>query len=177
MTDSCQKSLPEAWSASTQEVSLLSADLYEAAGAVRQVGEIVASKVGQTQARWQVLSVLSGSGWTVPQAARRLGVARQSVQRVVDLLVADGLVELLPNPDHARSRIAQLTALGVDRLDRIREAAGPWHGAVASQLSLADLRRARSVLKELTRLARGYSGAVPVTGSAGDIARPVRPNG
>jgi DNA-binding MarR family transcriptional regulator len=143
--------------ASRQEVSLLSADLYEAAGAVRQVGEAVAGKVGQTQARWQVLSVLSTSGWTVPQAARRLGVTRQSVQRVVDLLVTDGLVELRPNPDHARSRIAQLTTLGFETLDRIRGAAGPWHGAVAAQLSLAELQRARSVLRELTRLARDHS--------------------
>jgi DNA-binding MarR family transcriptional regulator len=158
MTEVCQESQAQAWSASTQEVSLLSADLYEAAGAVRQVGEAVAGKVGQTQARWQVLSVLSGSRWTVPQAARRLGVTRQSVQRVVDLLVADGLVELLPNPDHARSRIAQPTTLGLETLDRIRGAAGPWHGAVAAQLSLAELRRARSVLQELTRLARASVG-------------------
>jgi DNA-binding MarR family transcriptional regulator len=156
MTEFCQES--QAGSASSQEVSLLSADLYEAAGAVRQVGEAVAGKTGQTQARWQVLSVLSGSGWTVPQAARRLGVTRQSVQRVVDLLVADGLVELVPNPDHARSRIAQLTTLGFETLDRIREASGPWHGVVAARLSLADLRRARSVLQQLTRLARDHSG-------------------
>jgi DNA-binding MarR family transcriptional regulator len=139
-------------------VSLLSADLYEAAGAVRQVGEAVAGMVGQTQARWQVLSVLSTSGWTVPQAARRLGVTRQSVQRVVDLLVADGLVELRPNPDHARSPIAQLTTSGLETLDRIREAARPWHRAVAAQLSLADLQRARSVLQRLSRLARDQVG-------------------
>jgi DNA-binding MarR family transcriptional regulator len=157
MTAHCQDSQP-AESASTLEVSLLSADLYEAAGAVRQVGEAVAGKVGQTQARWQVLSVLSSSGWTVPQAARRLGVTRQSVQRVVDLLIADGLVELRPNPDHARSPIAQLTPLGVDTLDRIREAAGPWHAAVAARLSLADLRRARSALQELIQLARDHAG-------------------
>jgi DNA-binding MarR family transcriptional regulator len=157
MTESCQDA-DTGSASSAQEVSLLSADLFEAAGAVRQVGEAVAGEVGQTQARWQVLSVLSSSRWTVPQAARRLGVTRQSVQRVVDLLVADGLVELLPNPDHARSRIAQLTAVGHETLDRIREAARPWHGAVAAQLSLADLRRARSVLRELTRLARDHSG-------------------
>jgi DNA-binding MarR family transcriptional regulator len=86
-----------------------------------------------------------------------LGVTRQSVQRVVDLLVADGLAELLPNPDHARSPIVPLTALGLETLDRIRGVARPWHDAVAARLSLADLRRARSVLQELTRLARERS--------------------
>jgi DNA-binding MarR family transcriptional regulator len=124
---------------------------------VRQVGEAVAGEVGQTQARWQVLSVLSSSSWTVPQAARRLGVTRQSVQRVVDLLVADGLAELVANPDHARSPIVHLTPLGLETLDRIRGVAGPWHDAVAARLSLADLRKARSVLQELTRLARERS--------------------
>ena len=156
MTEHCH-SATHSPAAAAQEVSLLSADLYEAAGAVRQVGEAVASEVGQTQARWQVLSVLSSSNWTVPQAARRLGVSRQSVQRVVDLLVADGLAELLPNPDHARSPIVHLTALGLETLDRIRGVAGPWHDAVAARLSLADLRQARSVLQELTRLARERS--------------------
>ena len=96
---------------------------------MRQVGEGVAGEVGQTQARWQVLSVLSSFSWTVPQAARRLGVTRQGVQRVVDLLVANDLAELLPNPDHARSPIVHLTALGLETLDRIRGVAGPWHDA------------------------------------------------
>src|SRR5437879_11099367 len=132
MTEHCH-SATHSTSAAAQEVSLLSADLCEAAGAVRQVGEAVASEVGQTQARWQVLSVLSSSSWTVPQAARRLGVTRQSVQRVVDLLVADGLAELLPNPDHARSPIVHLTAVGLETLDRVTGVAGPWNDAGAAR--------------------------------------------
>jgi hypothetical protein len=60
-------------------------------------------------ARWHVLSVVSGDACTVPFMARRLGLARQSVQRVVDALADDHLVALQVNPDHARSPLYALT--------------------------------------------------------------------
>jgi MarR family protein len=41
----------------------------------------------------------------VPSAARRLGLAPQSVQRVVGDLVASGHLEAVENPDHARSSL------------------------------------------------------------------------
>src|SRR5918997_6373082 len=90
----------------------LVADVVEAAGAIRRLGDEMASEVGQTQARWQVLSVLSEGDWTVARAARRLGITRQSVQRVADLLLAEGLLQAEPNPDHARSPLMRLTPAG-----------------------------------------------------------------
>ena len=72
-------------------LALLVADIFEAAGALREHGDQIAGRVGQSQARWQVLSVFSEGDWTVATAARRLGVTRQSEQRIADLLVADVL--------------------------------------------------------------------------------------
>ncbi len=85
------------------EMALLVADVYELAGLLRRSGEAIAAREGQTQARWQFLSVISGDALTVPQAARRLGVTRQAVQRVANELVDDGLAELVANPDHRTS--------------------------------------------------------------------------
>jgi DNA-binding MarR family transcriptional regulator len=65
--------------------------------------------LGQTEVRWAVLSVLSGGARTVPQVARRLGVTRQSVQRVANLLAAEGLIESVENPDNARSPLFRLS--------------------------------------------------------------------
>lgn len=61
------------------EMALLVADVFELAGLLRRSGKAVAAKEGQTQARWQLLSVVSDQALTVPQAARRLGVTRQGV--------------------------------------------------------------------------------------------------
>ena len=82
------------------EIALLVADVYEAAGALRRLGERTARAEGLTQARWQVLSVASEEALTVPQAARRLGVTRQNVQRVANDLVELGHAAYTANPDH-----------------------------------------------------------------------------
>lgn len=91
---------------------LLIADVYELAGASRRSSERLASRVGQTAARWHVMSVVSDEPFTVPAIARRLGLTRQGVQRVVNELVDAGLARLEPNPDHARSPLLSLSAEG-----------------------------------------------------------------
>lgn len=64
---------------------------------------------GQTAARWHVLSVLSGGPRTVASTARRLGLVRQSVQRVVDDLTGAGQLEPRDNPDHVWAPLLVLT--------------------------------------------------------------------
>ncbi len=93
-------------------MALLVADLYQAAGLSRRVGERIANSEGQSQARWQLLSVLSDGPRTVSQAARRLGIARQAVQRVAGELAREGLLAASDNPDHRTSPLFALTALG-----------------------------------------------------------------
>lgn len=104
---------------SQEAYRLLIADVFELAGASRRTSEHMAREVGQTAARWHLLSVISDGPRTVPSAARRLGLAPQSVQRVVDDLLETGHVEALPNPDHARSPLIRLTAAGRDTLEQL----------------------------------------------------------
>ena len=117
------------------EMPLLIADLYEAAGAARARGERIAARAGQTQARWQVLSVLSQGDWSVAQAARRLGVARQGVQRLVNELERAGLVRYEPNPRHLRSPLVRLSDDGHAVLAQITGAARGWHRTAAEQIT------------------------------------------
>ena len=53
---------------------------------------------------------------TVPQLAAMRPVSRQYVQRLVDELAAEGLVEKRPNAAHRRSPAIALTAPGEDQL-------------------------------------------------------------
>src|ERR1043165_1952313 len=82
---------------------LIVAAIYELAGSFRAQGEAIANTVGQTQARWQVMSAASAEPKTVPQIARRLGVTRQNVQRIADLLVKENWASFEDNPDHRAS--------------------------------------------------------------------------
>lgn len=133
---------------------LVIADIYEAAGALRQRGDRIAAVAGQTQARWQVLSVLSEGEWTVPRAARRLGVTRQAVQRTVDQLRADALIESEVNPDHQSSPLMRPTPAGRAALAAITTAADDWKEIAATELTEDDLRAARTVLQALITAAR-----------------------
>jgi len=125
-------------------VPLVIADLYELAGAFRRNGAAIARGLGQTQARWQVLSAASGGTSTVPQLARRLGVSRQNVQHIADTLVREDLARFADNPDHRTSPHLVLTEKGRTALAALTRAAHGSHEALASRLKglpLAALRR------------------------------------
>jgi len=51
---------------------------------------------------------------TVPQIGRSLGHARQVIQRAATTLVAAGLIEMQPNPDHKRASLLVCTRRGMD---------------------------------------------------------------
>ena len=140
-------------------VPIIVADIYELAGRLREYGEAIARTVGQTQARWQVLSAASGRPHTVPQIARVLGVTRQNVQRIADLLVAEGAAGYQDNPDHRASPHLMLTRRGTAALDRLTEAAGGYHARLARKLSPSDLA---SLQRGLRRLGEALEDIDPV---------------
>jgi DNA-binding MarR family transcriptional regulator len=130
-------------------IPLVVADVFELAGEFRESGETIARSVGQTQARWQVLSAASAEPKSVPQIARRLGVTRQGVQRLANALVADGSATFVSNPDHRSSPHLVLTESGRADLARLTKAAGAYHAAIARRIAGEDLDRLRAGLKRL----------------------------
>lgn len=139
----------------TEAYRLLVADVYELAATSRRTSEHIARELGQTVARWHVLSVLSERPLTVAAAARRLGLARQSVHRVAKELLDDGLLEADANPDHKRAPLLGLTAEGrrvlqdlVARVDEDRARRLARAGVTAKELASAR-HTVRAVLTAL----------------------------
>ena len=130
-------------------VPLIVADIYELAGRFRDQGETIAAAVGQTQARWQVMSAASADPRTVPQIARRLGVTRQNVQRIADLLVAEKSATYEPNPDHKNSPYLVLSQNGQTALAGISTAAQAYHARIVRRLGGADLAPLHRSLRRL----------------------------
>jgi DNA-binding MarR family transcriptional regulator len=128
--------------------------LYEAAGAFRQQGDQIARGAGQSLARWEVLYVIGTTPVTVPAVARRLGRTRQSVQRVVDRLVGEGLVVPRPNAGHRRSPLLALTDAGQATLAAMNQAAGAQHTLVLQEFSPEAIDALTTTLHRLTSLAR-----------------------
>lgn len=143
------------------EMALLVADIYEVAGVLRRSGEAAAAAEGQTQARWQVLSVVSEQPMSVPSAARRLGVARQNVQRIANDLTKDGLAVFVANPDHRTSPLLALTLDGRRVLHAITMRADAVHGRIADRIPQADITATRGLLRNLTRTVRELDQDIP----------------
>jgi DNA-binding MarR family transcriptional regulator len=128
---------------------LIIADIYELAGRFRDHGEAIARGQGQTQARWQVMSAASAEPKTVPQIARRLGVSRQNVQRIADLLVAEGWAGFEANPDHRGSPFVVLSRRGRDALERLTKAAAEHHARLARRLASGEFAAIHRNLRRL----------------------------
>src|SRR5579864_3066454 len=117
-----------------------------------RAGESIAAAGGQTLARWLVLETVGEAPATVAQIARGLGYTRQSVQRVADLLAQDGLTQYAVNPAHQRSQLVQITPPGRKTLSSIQRAQRIWADRIGSQIGEGELRKARSVVDNLTQI-------------------------
>jgi DNA-binding MarR family transcriptional regulator len=115
----------------------------------RRRGEEIARDVGQTQARWQVLSAASDIAKTVPQLARTLGASRQNVQRIANALVRDRLARFVANPDHRSSPHVILSEEGRATLANLTRSARSRHRALAAGLKGIDLAALRRDLRQI----------------------------
>jgi DNA-binding MarR family transcriptional regulator len=105
---------------------------------------------GRSTARRGVLRGLVRFGaQTVPQMARARAVRRQTLQPVVDALAKGGLVELVPNPEHARSPLVRATRAGAHVVEAMDRADARVLRAVGAGLSRGDLEITAATLRRL----------------------------
>jgi DNA-binding MarR family transcriptional regulator len=124
---------------------------FRANGLLLAAGDRLAAEHGLTSARWQVLGAIAQRPLTVPQVARRMGLTRQAVHTTVNRLVADGLVELVPNADHRRSQLVSVTELGRTRYRAIDDTQAAWVNQLAAGLPRSALETTARVLGELCK--------------------------
>lgn len=103
-------------------------------GQFLEASERMARPAGLTAAWWQVLGAVLHVPQPVSGIARTMGITRQSVQRVADLLTTKGLAEYVPNPAHRTAKLLRPTDAGRAAVRRIT----PAHAELASAL-LAEL--------------------------------------
>lgn len=112
-------------------------------------GDALAKPSGQTSARWQVLAAAARAEMSVAQIARLLGVARQGVQRLADLLEADDLIQYADNPAHQRAKLLVLTAKGKTVLADIRTRQTVWANELGGILGTKDLQAAGGTVQRM----------------------------
>jgi DNA-binding MarR family transcriptional regulator len=118
--------------------------------------ETMAKPAGLTAAWWQVLGAVLPGPLPVSGIAREMGLARQSVQRIADLLVDKGLAEYLPNPAHRRAKLFRPTEAGLAAIGRLGVSQPAWANRISAAVGEQELRQALTTLEKLiTALAEG----------------------
>lgn len=135
-------------------LSWLVVQVMQLNGLLTAAGDALAAPAGQTSARWQVLAAVEDAPMSVAQIARAMNLTRQSVQRVADLLEADGLTAYEDNPAHARAKLLRLTSKGRKALGSIQAGQKVWANALAARMDESQLRAASAVLAQLQQALR-----------------------
>jgi DNA-binding MarR family transcriptional regulator len=93
-----------------------------------------------------------------------MGLTRQAVQRLVNEMERDGLVQFAPNPHHQRAKLVLLSSQGKTAFAAAMRRQGPWANDLATGLSgkqiataAATLRSIRQRLEERTEDGDGYA--------------------
>jgi len=123
--------------------------VFRLEGMLSAAGDALAEPVGQSSARWRVLAAVEAEPRSVAQIARAWNLARQSVQRVADVLERDGLVVYEDNPAHRRAKLVRLTIEGRRALRRIQTAQRAWANAAGDQIGRTTLDDANTALEHL----------------------------
>ncbi|MFJ7292916.1 MarR family winged helix-turn-helix transcriptional regulator [Streptomyces collinus] len=116
------------------------------------VAEELARPAGLTAAWWQVLGAVLGEPLPVSGIARAMGITRQSVQRIADLLVERGLAEYRPNPAHRRAKLLAPTAQGRAAIARIDPGHAAFADRLAEEFGETELAEAVHVLERLSKV-------------------------
>jgi DNA-binding MarR family transcriptional regulator len=118
-------------------------------GQLLAAAETMARPAGLTAAWWQVLGAVLPEPLPVSGIARDMGLARQSVQRIADLLVDKGLAEYLPNPAHRRAKLLRPTDDGWAAIGRLREAQHAFANRISAPVGEQNLRQMLETMEKL----------------------------
>ena len=135
-------------------------EIFQFNGRLLAAGDSLSKPLGLTSSRWQVLGAIEDRPLPVAQIARNMGLARQNVQRLANVLEAEGVLEYAPNPDHRRAQLVCLTGRGrkaIKELGRLQEL---WGNEIASTVRASEIQAALEVIRKLR--SRLEAGCVPL---------------
>jgi DNA-binding MarR family transcriptional regulator len=126
--------------------------VFAAQAAVLRHGDTANAPIGQSSARWRVLRAIDDGHTSVAAAARFMGSSRQSVQRLADALIDEGLVEAEGQGDDRRLKRLRLTAEGQRVHDALEENFDTWADRLLTHVGADDLSAVSHGLEQITSI-------------------------
>jgi MarR family transcriptional regulator for hemolysin len=144
-----------------QELMRLTMALTAVSRSYRAVADQVASGFGLSQATaWPVVMIgRMGDGVRPGALAEALGLEPSSLVRVIDQLIASGLVERREDESDRRARTLHLTGRGRDCAARLEQALVPFRRTLFEGIPHNDIAVCASVLSRLDAAISAYEDA------------------
>jgi DNA-binding MarR family transcriptional regulator len=134
-------------------------EVFRLNGALLSSGNLMTRDLGMSSSRWQVIGAveMAGKALSVSQIARNMGLTRQSVQRLVNELGADGFVVLADNPNHRRASLVSMTPTGRRIFRKIMDRQVIWSDRILASAALSErsIGEATSTLRRLREALEG----------------------
>ncbi|MER9184618.1 MarR family transcriptional regulator [Mesorhizobium sp. M0159] len=124
--------------------------VFRMSGSFLDAADRLAAPTGLTAARWQVLGAVLKEPKSVADIARDMGLARQSVQRLADILAAEGLAAYADNPAHRRAKLLSITDAGRAAVKNIGTRQHVWANRVSEGMDADALKASLDLLRTLT---------------------------
>jgi|HubBroStandDraft_1064217.scaffolds.fasta_scaffold43307_4 DNA-binding MarR family transcriptional regulator len=127
-------------------------------GRLLLAGDRLARPLVLTSSRWQVLGAIEDQPSSVAEIARKMGLARQNVQRLADALRKQGLIDYAPNPKHLRAKLVCLTTRGARAVQLLGERQVQWANRIVSKVGSEEIEAALSTMSKLRALVETDGG-------------------
>ncbi len=122
-------------------------------GTFLAAGNLLAEPFGLTSARWQVMGPIFefNEPMTVAQIARRMGLARQGVQRIVNDLKKLEMINFLSNPDHKSAPLITISEAGRKTIIELNKAQAAWVNSLSEGLSENQIKQALKLMETVRK--------------------------
>lgn len=126
-------------------------DIFKVSGILNAEGDELSEEFGLSSARWKVMGAIEKSTMplTVPEIGRAMGQSRQATQRLVDVMIKDGLLCWADNPNHKRAKFVNLTEEGHRIYNRLDDKQESWAEKAAQGLTTEELKQVLSTLRKV----------------------------
>jgi DNA-binding MarR family transcriptional regulator len=134
-----------------EAVTALILETFRLNGRLLAAGDALVRDLGLTSARWQIMGAIALSPVPLPVAsiARNMGLARQTVQKIVNEMESDGLLRFAPNPHHRRAQLVLFTDQGRAAYEAARQKQQPWAQTLADGLAPEEIQQATALMRTL----------------------------
>jgi DNA-binding MarR family transcriptional regulator len=125
--------------------------IFRVNGRLLEKGDQLVRPINLTSSRWQVLGAvaLARKPLSAPQIAEAMGITRQGVQKQLNRLVKENLLEQQHNPRHERSPLYLLTETGLRSFGEAMVLEALWANKLVAGLSRPDLEATQRTLNAI----------------------------